>query len=168
MLDRFHMLAAEMKKTDETFDIGNPRSLQHKKWAVEFYRVRLMAHLHDTFEFQIGDIAAPLKNKEEFNTLRQVEKKALNEIYKLHDIDPFLWELEIVQHADRYALSYEVLQLMDWYHERWKPQLHNYPASKIEGFEITRNTPEFDEAFWLQDYYELVDRLAEKREDLVR
>lgn len=138
------------------------------KRAERFFRVVMMSHLHDSLEHLTGDIITPVKSLLMFNpeksiphfkTLSQWEYTNLLDVYKHHGIDPTLFELDIVTTADRYALSYEVMKMMDWEHPRWQTHLKDYPVTMFDQIQISRTSPDFDERSWLEDYYQLVERL---------
>jgi len=151
---RFHQQKDKMDAAEWTS--------QRYERAKKFFRVMLMAHLHDSMEHKIGDIATPIKSLPEFARIRSWEHEKLLEVYKHHGIEPTLMELEIVNSADKYALSVEVMQMMDWEHPRWQTHLFMYPPDNFTGITIGRNNPGYDEQAWLDDYRELVEKLANR------
>jgi hypothetical protein len=151
---RFEKQKAEMDDSEWTS--------QRYERAKKFFRVALMAHLHDSMEHKIGDIATPIKSLPEFTRIRAWEHEKLLEVYKHHGIEPTLMELEIVNTADRYALSVEVMEMMDYEHPRWHSQLSMYIPNRFPNITIGRNAPGYDEQAWLDDYNELVEKLANR------
>ncbi len=138
------------------------------KRAVKFFRVMLMAHLHDSMEHKIGDIATPIKHLPEFDRIRKWEREKLKDVYAMHDIFPTLLDEDIVAHADKYALSFEVLQLMDWEHPRWKSLLDSYPVVRMfPDLQISCWTPGQAEYAWLEDYNDLVAKYKSREGRLI-
>jgi len=167
-----HRKFAKQKQVEEEsswYAGGNKR-------AVQFFRVMLMAHLHDSIEHLTGDIITPVKrtlmfnpdtNKTPYKDLFQWENAKLQDIYKYHGIDPTLLELEAVTLADRFALSFEVKELMDWEHPCWQSHLETFPVSTFPNISIEFMSSSLAEQAWLEDYYDLCNKLTSREALLV-
>lgn len=158
---------AQKKKMDESEWFAGA----HKR-ALQFFRVVMMAQIHDSLECNIGDIITPVKHKlmfdpcavnsrfAKYRNLMQWENEKLLETYQFHNIDPTLFELDLVAQSDKYALSYEVMALMDSDHPCWQSHLTAYPISTFGPIAIARNSHGYDEEEWLTNYYEAKKNLT--------